>query len=160
MVKTSKDNYTSRFLVQDRVNLYLLLMLLNGNLVIPARIAKFTLFVNCFNIKHVSYYKPITVMNNVVRPTLNDLWVVGFTDAEGCFSCWLSNSSNATSLSYSVAQKGLEKVCTDRFLLSKNLSVQTNKVILDYLISFFGAGNVSRHSGFNQRLLFNLWLNQ
>ncbi len=104
-------------------------MLLNGNLVFPSQIAKFTLFVSCFNLKYAAFFNPIIVINNLVRPTLNDLWVLGLTDAEGCFYFFLSDTSNMYRMRYCVAQKGLD-----------------NKLILDYLINFFGAGKVYAHS--------------
>ena len=42
---------TSRFIVQDIKNIYLLILLFNGNIVLPSRKTKFKLFLDNFNNK-------------------------------------------------------------------------------------------------------------
>jgi LAGLIDADG endonuclease len=110
-------------------NLNLIVLLYNGNMVFPARIARFSSFLTAFNLKYAKYYQPIIMINNNVRPTINDAWILGIVDSEGCFSCSFLNNSNAFRIRFQVAQTGLD-----------------NKIILDHLIQVFGIGVVYPHS--------------
>jgi hypothetical protein len=68
-------NNTHRFVVQDKVGLYLLCHLLNGNLVFPVRQAKFLAFLSSFN-EYISrgriVLSPIISIPYTVLPTLQD----------------------------------------------------------------------------------------
>ncbi len=118
-----------RFSVQDRSNLYLLILLLNGNLVFPERIEKLAVFVAGFNKRNAKFYPTISILYTKVHPTLNDTWFLGITDSEGCFSCYFLSANNAYRISFSLAQKGLK-----------------NKTILEFLTKLFAVGKVYQHS--------------
>nr|YP_010470466.1 LAGLIDADG endonuclease [Inonotus hispidus]UVF37954.1 LAGLIDADG endonuclease [Inonotus hispidus] len=165
---------TSRFIVQDIKNIYLLILLFNGNIVLPTRKFKFRAFLNSFNekinkgkIKSSSIFssnnnefklsfnlsdltspnvnnanlnilnlasqkqvKLIKFVDSKILPSLNNSWLSGFTDAEGCFTVsFLSKPSNAFRLRYIVSQKGDE-----------------NLPVLSHLILLFKGGVIEAHS--------------
>lgn len=93
---------TSRFIVITNVRL--IVALFNGNLVFPLRQAKFILFLEAFNKRSRS--QGIEYNPSLVVPTLNDCWLSGITDAEGCFSCSFLGNSNAYRFRFLLAQLG------------------------------------------------------
>ena len=117
---------TSRFIVEDIANVRLIIALFNGNLVFPLRQAKFTLFLEAFNKR--SRYQVIEFIPSLVVPTLNDSWLSGFTDAEGCFTCSFLGNSNAYRFRFLLAQLG-----------------EINLVVLKHITSLIG-GIVRPHS--------------
>lgn len=131
VIVQSKDNFTHRYVVQDKLGLWLLSQLLNGNLVFPVRQHKFLLFLNAVNnatfigTLQLSFITPIL---STVLPTLRDAWLLGFTDSEGCFTVSLLSNSNAFRIRFILSQKWDE-----------------NKLILDLLSSLIG-GTVCPHS--------------
>ncbi len=165
---------TSRFIVQDIKNLYLLILLFNGNIVLPTKKFKFRAFLENFNDKinkgkirttsifslnnndfklslklsnltnhkvinekfdnfnltNQNQVKLIKLVESKILPSLNNSWLSGFTDAEGCFTVsFLSIPSNAFRLRYIVSQKGDE-----------------NLPILSHLILLFKGGIIEAHS--------------
>lgn len=66
-----------------------------------------------------------------VLPSLQDSWICGFSDSEGCFSTSI-RTKTGFSICYDIAQKHIE-----------------NKYILDYLQSLFTVGKVYSHSAKN-----------
>ena len=48
----------------------------------------------------------IKFIPSLVSPTLNDSWLSGITDAEGCFTCSFLGNSNAYRFRFLLAQKG------------------------------------------------------
>jgi hypothetical protein len=93
------DSY-ARYIVADNVHCFLLYLLLNGNLVFKHRIYQLDrwniflskalkLNLNLFNLTEV----PILI-NDTIFPTLNDGWLAGFSDAEGCFSINIKKKNN------------------------------------------------------------------
>ena len=124
---------TSRFIVQDLKNLHLLILLFNGNIILPTRKNKFKEFLNCFNQKinsnKIKNFKTIDFINSSVFPSLNNYWIAGFTDAEGCFTVSFLSKSNAFRLRYIITQKG-----------------DINLPILSHFILLFKAGIIEGHS--------------
>jgi len=103
---------TSRFIVEDVASVALLIELFNGNLVFPLKQASFALFLGAFNKRMLSGFRTPDQLTKVeyiptpVTPTLNDFWLCGFTDAEGCFNCSLLGNSNAYRFRFLLAQFG------------------------------------------------------
>jgi hypothetical protein len=114
------NNY-SRFLVTDNNSCLLLYLLLNGNLVLNHRkiqlskwfysLARLKLKDN-FNLDEI----PSILLYNI-EPTLDNSWLSGFTDAEGCFS--ISIIKNRNNLNYVRA----------RFILDQKLEFNTLNLI-------------------------------
>jgi len=126
---------TSRFVVQDISNIHLLILLFNGNIVLPSRKKNFKEFLENFNfktnkgkIKNLSPI-PIKIIFSEILPSLTDSWLSGFTDAEGCFTVSFLSNSNAFRLRYIISQKG-----------------DINIPVLSHLILLFKAGNLEGHS--------------
>ena len=96
----SKINNTHRYVVQDFNNLYLICLLFNGNMVFPSRKLKFDLFLTKFNEKILTIWNNkfnskylIFPINNLIHPSLNDAWLSGFVDGEGCFHLSFNNKT-------------------------------------------------------------------
>ena len=105
---------TSRYVVQDLTNLYLIILLFNGNIVLPTRKKNFNLFLDIFNKKIIKGSTRNNIFNTLSEnktpascpaevefkfkdnlPSINDSWLSGFTDAEGCFTVSFLKESNA-----------------------------------------------------------------
>uniref|UniRef100_UPI0022FD945B hypothetical protein n=1 Tax=Drechslerella dactyloides TaxID=74499 RepID=UPI0022FD945B len=85
---------TSRYVVQDKKGLYLLSLLFNGNLVTKRKIFSFKNFNQAFNKysnKGRLQFEAINFDASIVIPTLEDSWVSGFIDSEGCFSATINS---------------------------------------------------------------------
>ena len=85
----------SRFIVEDNKNCLLLYLLLNGNLVLEHRINQlhkwYLSLTKAPKLKMEYFYlsasREIPFFNySAVSPSLDNSWISGFTDAEGCFS--------------------------------------------------------------------------
>lgn len=120
---------TYRFCVQDAGNIYLIILLLNGNLVFPSRVKQLSSFIVAFSKLYGNPYPSVGLYESVICPSLNDCWVLGLTDSEGCFSCSFLTSSSGFRIRFCIAQKG-----------------HHNKLVLQHLMKLFGVGAVNRHS--------------
>ena len=81
-------------------------LLFNGNIVFPTRKARFLTFLSSFNEKLLK--KNLTTifpLDTYVTPSLNDGWISGITDGEGCFTCSLLSNSSAYRFRYILTQK-------------------------------------------------------
>jgi len=99
-------------------------------LVLPTRKSQLDLFIKGFNIwvsKGRLRLKPVTYLNMDLLPSLNNSWLAGFTDGEGCFTCSIGDKKGF-SFNYSIAQKG-----------------ESNIRILNHLCVLFQGGIVSKH---------------
>ena len=122
-----KQGYkTSRFIVQDISNLYILILLFNGNIVFPSKQKSFFEFLTHFNKR--STFSTILFTYSLMLPTYYDNWLCGFTDAEGCFTCSLLGNSTAYRFRFLLAQKG-----------------EINKEVLIYIANLI-KGTVRSHS--------------
>lgn len=122
---------TSRFIIQDKKGLYLMATLFNGNLVTHSKIESFKKFaslLNEYNQKGSIIFPNLIININPVLPTLQDSWLCGFIDSEGCFSVSIKQKTGFN-ICFDIAQKQIE-----------------NKFILDYFQSLFGVGKVYNHS--------------
>jgi len=133
VIQQSKINKTHRFIIQDMKHLMMICLLFNGNMVFFTRNAKFLIFLAAYNLialrRNLDIIAPIM---DTILPTLNDSWLSGFTDAEGCFSLSLLSNSLAYRL---------------RFILSQKWNI--NKSIFLHIASLFNVGFVSPHSAPN-----------
>jgi len=126
---------TSRYVVQDITNLHLIILLFNGNLILPTRKKNFKDFLDIFNQKVLkgkikdSKIKPVEIQKSKILPCLNNSWLTGFTDAEGCFTVSFLKNSNAFRMRFIVTQKG-----------------DSNIPVLSHLILLFQAGALEAHS--------------
>lgn len=118
-----------RWIVDNPSDILLLAFLFNGNLAITHRIQQLALWVQCLN--HRFGTNTIEFINTAVSVTLQDGWLSGFTDAEGCFN--VSITSNA--------RYALGHVVKMRYLLD-----QKDSAILHTIQDLFGFGKVTIRS--------------
>ena len=131
VIVQSKNDYTHRFVVQDKANLWLICQLFNGNLVFPVGQELFLNFLSVFNdfISSGKLILPrIQPILSTVLPTLSDAWFSGLTNAEGCFTVSLLSNSNGFRFRFMLDQKW-----------------DTNKIILLHIVSLLGVGTVQPH---------------
>jgi len=93
-----------RYIVRRKIELMLIILLFNGNIVLPSRKAQFAIFLQTYNIRPFSSIIPYS--NNKNMPSLYNTWFLGFVEAEGCFNISLLSNSNAFRTRFIVAQKG------------------------------------------------------
>jgi Cytochrome C and Quinol oxidase polypeptide I/LAGLIDADG endonuclease len=113
---------THRFSVYQLAHLKALILLFNGNIVLPTRKPRFNAFINQYNVKCA--LNPIPYRKAKVLPSLYDNWLLGFTEAEGCFTV----SSSTKSAQYTLSQKGVE-----------------NLPVFSHIMLLFGVGHIEGH---------------
>lgn len=126
----SQSVKTSRYVTQSKREIEIIISLFNGNVVLPTRQIKIENFILGFNLwadKGAIRLDSVIPIKNLILPNLNNSWLAGFTDAEGCFTCSIGEKKGF-SFNYSIAQKG-----------------ESNLVILKELSVVFKAGIVSSH---------------
>ena len=121
---------TYRFIVEQKILMELIILIFNGNMLLPTRIKRFKKFMEVYNKKatkgkiilsQIEFIKP----NN--EPSLNNSWLSGFTDAEGCFTISIKNTKG-----FSI-----------RFILSQKH--EENLTFFSKLILLFKTGNIENH---------------
>ncbi len=125
---------THRFVIQNLEDLYKILVLLNGNLVLPSKQKVFSKFLENFNKKAMKNQKkkkiqPLELIFSEIEPSLTNGWFSGFTDAEGCFTVSFLKGTPTFRIRYLVSQKGIE-----------------NLPVLSKLILLFKTGVIEAHS--------------
>jgi hypothetical protein len=138
----SQGKTTSRFIIQDKLGLYLICLIFNGNIRTPDKLKSFNQFLNRLNKnrdKKSRKLKAWELSDNIfefIKPfdkikelTFEDNWFIGFVDAEGCFHVSFNKNNEGYKILFDISQKGKE-----------------NKIfILDKLPLFFGIGTVNKH---------------
>jgi len=117
-----------RWIVDNPSHILLLAFLFNGNLALTHRIQQLSLWVQALNNRFGA--NTILLINTAVTVTLQDAWLSGFTDAEGCFN--VSITSNAR---YTLGHVKM------RYLLD-----QKDSSILLIIRNLFGFGKVTLRS--------------
>jgi len=100
-----KINKTHHFRVRDKENLLKLISIFNGNLLTRYKINQFKLWVEGFNKR---YNMKIEVLESKQIVNLNNAWLSGFTDAEGCFTSSVLTSKDGKTIvtvRYIISQK-------------------------------------------------------
>lgn len=135
---------TSRFVIQDKLGLYLIALIFNGNIRTPGKLNSFNEFLIILNNKINSLvnsrklkefglnndiFKIIQPHNVTKQITLNDNWFIGFTDGEGCFHVSFSPKGSFYHFLFDLAQKGEEN----------------KTILLEKLAALFGVGKVYKH---------------
>nr|YP_009437834.1 LAGLIDADG endonuclease [Fusarium commune]QFQ51586.1 LAGLIDADG endonuclease [Fusarium oxysporum f. sp. lactucae]SNU77884.1 TPA: LAGLIDADG endonuclease [Fusarium commune] len=101
-----KTNKTHHYRVRDKNNIFKLIQIFNGNIVTKHKLSQFKLWVDAFN---KIYKTNIQCVENKHVFTLNNAWLSGFTDAEGCFTSSTSVTKSTgqviTTVRYVISQK-------------------------------------------------------
>lgn len=133
----SKKNQTYNWNVYKKRDLYLLCLLLNGNLVLPIRSIKLGIFINKLNEMLLKNNEKIIKYSYSIKlPSLDDSWLLGFTESEGSFSASILKDTSTYRLRYILTQKH-----------------KINKYVLEYILELFNnlnkknmCGSVVEHS--------------
>lgn len=128
VIKQSKNAH--RYIVQDKTGLYLLCLLLNGNLVTRSKLLSLESFLLRFNIyisKGTLKLDPLNFIRELVKPSLKDAWICGFTDAEGCFSA-------------SINVKGGHQIVFD---IAQTAELSSSPI--NHFMELFGVGVINKH---------------
>lgn len=120
------DNY--RWQVYNKLDVELLIHLFNGNIILPVRYVKLSIFINKFNNKyHYNNNNNIIIINKCKLPRLDNYWLSGFTDGEGCFS--VGKTKTYYRAIYNINQKYLaNKYVLDYILILLRNLINNNKV--------------------------------
>ena len=116
----------SRFIVENYKDILLLFYLFNGNLVLEHRKSQLSKWLPVLNDK---FSLQLYLNFELIRPTIYDAWLSGFTDAEGCFNVKIEKRPN-THTGYRVIL---------RFLIDQ----KNAQFILLYIRDLFGFGQVN-----------------
>lgn len=120
-----------RQIIQKKEYIRQIILLFNGNIILPSRKIQFNKFLNAFNLKAPQSVGsiPISYITTTKYITLDNPWLLGFTEAEGCFTISFLNNSLAFRTRYIISQKG-----------------DINVPILSQLILLFQGGKIEAHS--------------
>lgn len=100
-----KKNKTHHFRVRDQKGILKLIHIFNGNLLTERKNNQFKLWLEAFN---KAYNKDIQLIQNNNNPTLDNAWLSGFSDSEGCFTVSVvkrSETYNQVHVRYILSQK-------------------------------------------------------
>lgn len=127
--KSGNKNDFYRLIVDHPSHILLLAFLFNGNLALMHRIQQLSLWVQALN--HRCGSNTILLIKSPVSVTLQDAWLSGFTDAEGCFNVSITSNARYT----------LGHVIKMRYILD-----QKDSSILQIIRNLFGFGKVTLRS--------------
>nr|YP_025838.1 intronic ORF at intron 4 of cox1 [Moniliophthora perniciosa]AAQ74282.1 intronic ORF at intron 4 of cox1 [Moniliophthora perniciosa] len=128
IVKYDEGVKSFRFIVSDLPSLTILAHLFNGNLFLKHRIEQLNKWINFLQYKSI----PINLSSiEPVKISLNDGWLSGFTDAEGCFNVHITKRL-ANTVGFNTKL---------RFILDQN-----DKYALEILRDLLKTGFVSQRS--------------
>lgn len=136
---------TSRFIIQDKLGLYLIALIFNGEIRIPSKLESFNNFLNTLNNKLGSLvnsrklkefgfnnqeplFEVIKPFNKAKEITFKDNWLIGFIDAEGCFHVSIKDAKSPKFV-FDISQKG----------------AQNKNILLERLATLFEVGKVYEH---------------
>jgi hypothetical protein len=120
-VNYNKQSNCYVFIIKRLEHVRAIILLFNGNMVLPSREARFHAFLKSYNARADTVSIPY--VGRTLLPTLQDTWLLGFTEAEGCFHARRNAGSFVTL--YSLSQNGKD-----------NLAVFT------HIINLFGKGRI------------------
>ena len=128
--RQDKRNNTHHFRVRDQKGLFKLIYIFNGNLLTEKKNNQFKLWLEAYN---KVYNTKIFFLKKTNSPTLNNAWLSGFSDAEGCFTVSVlerSQTYTQVQVRYVLSQKNEFK------LMNRIARMLTGKIY--YLKSYSG----------------------
>ena len=94
---------TFRYVVQDKVGIKEIIKLLNGNLYLEIKKEQLKLFIEKWNEKYPN--QEIIYKDLNYKPNLQDAWISGFTDGDGCFNISYILTKKRFYIRYLLSQK-------------------------------------------------------
>lgn len=134
-----KINKTHHYRVRDKKNILKLIQIFNGNIVTKHKLNQFKLWVDAFN---KIYKTNIQCIENKHELTLNNAWLSGFTDAEGCFT-------SSTSVTKSTGQV----ITTVRYVISQKDDLEFSQDLADKINGY--VTHVKSYNGNNTVVNFS-----
>jgi len=134
-----KTNKTHHYRVRDKNNIFKLIQIFNGNIVTKHKLSQFKLWVDAFN---KIYKTNIQCVENKHVFTLNNAWLSGFTDAEGCFT-------SSTSVTKSTGQA----ITTVRYVISPKDDLEFSQDLADKINGY--VTHVKSYNGNNTVVNFS-----
>lgn len=134
-----KKNKTHHFRVRDKKNILKLIQLFNGNILTKYKINQFKVWVDGFNKKYKMNIK-LVECNKKVK--LDNAWLSGFTDAEGCFSSSVFTSS-----------KTGKTIVTVRYFISQKDDIEFSKQVATLLDGYIV--HIKSYNGYNTVVNFS-----
>jgi len=127
------SNNTHCYRVRDKKNILKLISIFNGNIFLDTSKEQFRLWLSAFNLK---YKENILYLDTEFKPSLDDAWLSGFTDAEGCFTCSVYDNKSKTA-----------KLVRLRYILSQKV----NSDNMDHLANLLGGKKhfLKSYDGYN-----------
>ena len=128
VIKQGKLIY--RFIVEQKLLIELIILIFNGNMILPSRIKRFKLFLDVYNKKAIKGKIKLTPIKFIIYKnelSLKNAWLSGFTDAEGYFTITIRKTTG-----FSI-----------RFILSQKH--EENLTFFSKLILLFNVGQIENH---------------
>lgn len=148
----------SRYIVSENKGIFLLYLLLNGNLRLESRVnqlSKWNIALNNASRFNFALFHTINIPNlieKVKQPSLNDGWLSGFTDAEGCFSVkiekrrekasyvqllFILDQKNGQEVLNSISSALNTKTRAKLRTVNKSISIEAQALRINYLNTMF-----------------------
>ena len=144
--KSGNKNDFYRLIIDDPSHILLLAFLFNGNLALTHRIQQLSLWVQALNDRFGA--NTILLINTPISVTLQDSWLSGFTDAEGCFNVTITSNDR-----YALALRGPRPLgCptgAGHVIKMRYILDQKDSSILLVIRNLFGFGKVTLRSKTN-----------
>jgi hypothetical protein len=129
---SNNKNGFYRWIVTHPSDILILTVLFNGNLTLTQRIRQLATWINLYNKQNPM--STMTLIHTNATLSLNNAWLSGFADAEGCFNVSVTASSQYTTgyrvrIRFILDQKSQQLLDTIRVLFGfGTVSLQTNGV--------------------------------
>lgn len=101
-----KKNSTHCYTVTDKKGLTKIISIFNGNIFLNTKKQQLKFLINAYN---RIYKENIVCLQENSKPDLSNSWLCGFTEAEGCFTCCITDkikNVGLVTLRYILSQKG------------------------------------------------------
>lgn len=95
----------SRLMVRKQGDIFLLFNLFNGNLHLENRILQLREWEKLWNSKEKNKDNRLIVITKPMKLSLNNSWLSGFTDAEGCFNVYVYKNKKVVRMRFILDQK-------------------------------------------------------
>jgi len=128
-----KMNKTHHYRVRDRNNILKLIEIFNGNILTKYKINQFKAWIDAFN---KVYKMNIKCLDQKHKLNLDNAWLSGFTDAEGCFTSSVLTSKITGKV-----------IVTVRYIISQKDDIEFSKNLADLLNGYIT--HIKSYNGYN-----------
>lgn len=126
--KVYKKKNSYQYYVSDQINIDILINIFNGNLQLGKTNKRFTIWFNEYYNNFTKQKNKLLLIFNSNKISLNNSWISGFIDAEGCFTASLRKDSRYKSGYKLVLRFILDQKFEDETLSYIGLLLNKNKI--------------------------------